>query len=387
MKIATKMVAHNSGMKSVLQVGIISGIAGMGDGFLYAYLPVKGESIGFTPIMVGVLLSMNRFVRFFSNRFVAYFANKIGVKKIYATGILFSFLVGAIYAFSPFFSLWVVARVVWGICFSILRFAKLQYISVCDKMGSALGWSASLAGIIQIIAYFIGPLLVSFFFDGMPFIVFSCILLFFIPLLIKLPDVEVVQQEIQLMRFQLPNQIDLWGFLTNFSLNGLLIVGLSKLLKLEGNEETLLFYTALFISLRRTIGILFAPLVGHFVDRFGLYQMYRIMVLFLVTGMLLIMSDLAPLGLLITFIGATANQNITPLLRIHTTVKEEQFNGITCLTSSQDMGAALGALLGLSLIIHIDQFYLFMLLAVTLLGLSWIVNTFVKKNYQRTISN
>ena len=379
MKTALLIGRTDQGLKNVLQVGLITAIAGLSDGFLYAYLPVKGEALGFTPIMIGVLLSMNRFVRFFTNRFVAYFANKIGVKKIYSTGILLSFVVSITYAFSPIFAFWVVARAIWGLCFSILRFSKLQYVSVCNKKGSALGWSASIGGIIQIIGHFIGPILIALTFDGMPFVVFGCALLFFLPLLFRLPDVDFVQQDIKLMRFQLPNRIDIWGFITNFSLDGMLIVGLSRLLKLEGDEETLLFYTAFFISIRRAIGIIFAPLVGTLVDRFGLQRAFNVEAWFLVVGMALIMSDLAPAGLIIIFIGATANQNITPLLRISTTPKKEQFSGLTRLTSSQDMGSALGALLGLSLIIHLNHFYLFMTLGLILLVFHWLVASFIKE--------
>jgi MFS family permease len=387
MKVSLGLVSRNMGMKTVLQVGLITAIAGMSDGFLYAYLPVKGEALGFTPIMIGVLLSMNRFVRFFTNRFVAFFANKIGVKKIYIIGILLSFVVSITYAFSPVFAFWVIARAIWGLCFSILRFSKLQYVSVCDQMGTALGWSASIGGIIQIIAYFIGPILIALTFDGMPFIFFGFALLLFLPLLFRLPDVDFEQQDIKLMRFQLPNRIDIWGFITNFSLDGMLIVGLSKLLKLEGDEDTLLFYTAFFISIRRAIGIIFAPLVGTLVDRFGLQRAFNVEVWFLVVGMALIMVNLAPAGLIIIFIGATANQNITPLLRINTTPKKDQFSGITRLTSSQDMGSALGALLGLSLIIHLNHFYLFMTLGVILLLFHWFVTRFIKQHLYQADSN
>lgn len=372
-------IGRTKGMQTVLRVGLITAISGLSDGFLYAYLPVKGEELGFTPIMVGVLLSMNRFVRFFTNRFVAFFANKIGVKKIYIIGILLSFVVSITYAFSPIFAFWVVARAIWGLSFSILRFSKLQYVSVCEKKGTALGWSASIGGTIQIIGYFIGPVLIALTFDGMPFLFFAFVLVFFIPLLFRLPDVQFVQQDIKLFRFQLPNRIDIWGFITNFSLDGMLIVGLSRLLKLEGDADTLLFYTAFFISIRRAIGIIFSPLVGTLVDRFGLQRAFNVEAWFLLVGMALIMVDLAPAGLIIIFIGATANQNITPLLRIHTTAKKEQFSGLTRLTSSQDMGSALGALLGLSLIIHLDHFYLFLALGLILLCFHFLVSRFIKK--------
>lgn len=366
------------GIKDILQLGFINAIAGMSDGFLYAFLPVYGVELGFTPMMVGALLSMNRFVRFFTNRLVAYMANIIGVKKLYIGGIFISLLVSLCFATMSPFVYWVIARMLWGLSFSIIRFSKLQYVSQCAKKGTAFGFSASIGGSIQIAAYFLGSLIIAWSSEGMVFLVYAILLVLCIPLLYRLPNIRMEFQDIKLTRFQLPNKIDLWGFITNFSLDGILIVGISALLKLEGDQENILFGTAMFISIRRAIGIVFAPLFGIPIDRLGLLTSYKLMVGLLLTGILLVIFNLIIPGLIVIFMGATANQTIVPLLRIQTCQPNQQFSAVTRLNSSQDMGSALGALFGLSLILTLNNSLLFSMIGVTILGFSFLVSNFIK---------
>ncbi|MGF1637495.1 MAG: MFS transporter [Cyclobacteriaceae bacterium] len=372
-------------IKDILQLGFINAIAGMSDGFLYAFLPVYGVELGFTPMMVGVLLSMNRFVRFITNRLVAYIASKLGVKKLYVGGIFISLLVSLCFATMPPFVFWVIARVLWGLSFSIIRFSKLQYVSQCAKMGTAFGFSASIGGGIQIISYFLGSLIIAWSSEGMVFLVYAILLLLCLPMLYRVPDIKIVAQDIKLTQFQLPNKIDIWGFMTNFSLDGILIVGISALMNFEGDQENILFGTALFISIRRAIGIIFAPLFGIPIDRLGLLKSYKIMVGLLVAGIILVIFDQIIPGLIVIFMGATANQTLVPLLRIQTCQPHQQFSAVTRLNSSQDMGSALGALFGLSLILHINNSVLFTIIGATLLGFSFFVSYFIKM-YSNTSS-
>lgn len=366
-------------IKTILQLGLINAVAGMSDGFLYAFLPVYRIELGFTPMMVGILLSMNRFVRFFTNRLVAFLASIIGVKKLYVGGILLSLLVSICFATMPPFLFWVIARVLWGVSFSIIRFSKLQYVSLCSKMGTAFGLSSSIGGSVQIISYFLGSIIITTYPKGMVFIVYAFFLVFCIPLLFRVPNIKIVSQDIKLTQFQLPNKIDLWGFLTNFSLDGILIVGISALINFEGDQENIFLGTALFISIRRAIGIVFAPLFGIPIDRLGLLKSYVIMVFMLLSGIVLVIFDFMIPGLIVIFIGATANQTLLPLLRIQTCQPHQQFSAVTRLNSSQDMGAAFGALLGFSLILNVDNILLFSIIGATTFGLSIIVGHFIKK--------
>lgn len=351
----------------------------MSDGFLYAFLPVYGIELGFTPMMVGVLLSMNRFVRFFTNRLVAYIASITGVKKLYVGGILLSLLVSLCFATMPPFVFWVIARMLWGLSFSIIRFSKLQYVSLCSKMGTAFGLSSSIGGSVQIISYFLGSVIIANYPKGMVFMVYAFLLVLCIPLLYRVPTIKIVSQDIKLTQFQLPNKIDLWGFLTNFSLDGILIVGISALMNFEGDQENILFGTALFISIRRAIGIVFAPLFGIPIDRLGLFKSYIIMVGMLLSGIILVIFDHINSGLIVIFMGATANQTLVPLLRIQTCQPHQQFSAVTRLNSSQDMGAAFGALFGLSVILSVDNALLFSIIGAATFGLSIIVGHFIKK--------
>lgn len=366
MAVSGFMMKYPIRIKTILQISLINSIAGMTDGFLYAYLPVIGPDLGFNAFMIGLLLSMNRFVRLIFNRFVAHLANKIGIKPLLIAGIVLSVIVSVLYALMPPFAVWVLARAIWGFCFSSLRFSKLQYISLCHRMGAAMGWTAGIGGVIQICSNTAGPWLVDHFSGGGVFLIYAVLCLLLLPLLLHIPSIDLGPQKVGLNQLRLPDSVDLWAFLINFTFAGMLIVALSTLLKNSGDQSSLLWQTSLLISLRRAIGIIFGPLFGLPIDHWGHKNSFFLSVALLLTGLgLLVFGQNLP-GLLICFIGATCNQTLLPIIRLNTCLQKDQFNAVTRFNTSQDMGSAFGALFGLSILQQFSNFWVFMIILVTL---------------------
>ncbi|NLL47853.1 MAG: MFS transporter, partial [Firmicutes bacterium] len=57
--------------KAVLNVSTIMALSIFGDSLLYAVFPLYAEQLGVPLVMVGVVLSINRWIRLFSNHLAA----------------------------------------------------------------------------------------------------------------------------------------------------------------------------------------------------------------------------------------------------------------------------------------------------------------------------
>ena len=93
----------------------------LGDSVLYAVLPARFALFGVTPGLVGVLLSVNRFIRLASNPLAAWVYLRLGFTASFLLALLLGAATTAAYGLFPSFWLLLLARVLWGVCYSFLR--------------------------------------------------------------------------------------------------------------------------------------------------------------------------------------------------------------------------------------------------------------------------
>lgn len=368
-------------LQHTLISAVIGGTAGISDGFMYAYLPVEAANIGLSAWMVGVLLSANRFIRFFSNRWIAYYANKFGVKQVYIAGAVFTFISG-ILCLTQFFLVWLLARFIWGICFSAIRFCNLQYNTKADNVATAMGWSKSLHEIISIIGYLSGPILVLNFGGQTCFVVYAVLMVLLIPAFYKMPPLQIVEQKIKAFKVQMPNASDIWGFLVSFGIDGLLIISLSKIIPTPAKGENLLLFASYYIAVRKIITIVLSPLIGWILDKISLTHSVYLCCLCIIFGFINLAWWDVNIGLTLTFIGSSINHTLVPLITVKNSSEKQQFNNLTKMSTSRDLGSAFGALFGLGIVEIMAPNYLFLILALAInLPIIWIIqSTNTKKN-------
>lgn len=102
--------------QSIVALALITAICLAGDAMLYIVLPIHWSGVGLNSLIeVGVLLSINRFVRLplnpVSNRFL--------YKKLsFRTGITLAVFLSGIttigYGLASDFSIWIILRCLWG---------------------------------------------------------------------------------------------------------------------------------------------------------------------------------------------------------------------------------------------------------------------------------
>ncbi|MFC3770672.1 MFS transporter [Paenibacillus sp. GCM10012303] len=114
--------AANANQKPITIVSIVTAFCLLGDSMLYVVLPIYWQEAGLTSLwQVGILLSINRFVRLPLNPLIGWLYHSMPLR----TGLIAAVLLGALttvgYGMFQGFAAWLVLRAVWGIAWSLLR--------------------------------------------------------------------------------------------------------------------------------------------------------------------------------------------------------------------------------------------------------------------------
>ncbi|MCD2137925.1 MFS transporter [Salinicoccus halitifaciens] len=134
---------ENKNPNTIKVVALVTALSLLGDSMLYIALPIYWEQAGLESLwQVGVLLSINRFVRLPVAPFVGWLYKRISLK----TGLIIATLLGAFttlgYGLFSGFIAWVILRSLWGVAWSFFRIGGLASVSVYskkDELGKSMG--------------------------------------------------------------------------------------------------------------------------------------------------------------------------------------------------------------------------------------------------------
>ena len=105
------------------------GITLLGDSSLYVLLPIYAKEIGIPVAAVGVLLSINRFIRLGTNQFVSKLYSKIGSHRLFLVSVILAGITTFLYGLPVGFVIFLISRAVWGGCWSSMRLVCFIKIS------------------------------------------------------------------------------------------------------------------------------------------------------------------------------------------------------------------------------------------------------------------
>lgn len=124
-------------MRPAFPVSLTVSASLIGDTFLYTVLPVSAARLGVEPLLVGVILSANRWVRLATNPLAGRLYERLPAGKLVLAAIVLSAISTALY-FDPTWVLGIVAaRLLWGLCFSLLRLGAV--LAAIDEAGARAG--------------------------------------------------------------------------------------------------------------------------------------------------------------------------------------------------------------------------------------------------------
>lgn len=124
-------------MRPAFPVSLTVSASLVGDTFLYTVLPVTASRLGVEPLLVGVILSANRWVRLATNPLAARLYERLPAGRLVLAAIVLSAISTALYADPTWIVGIVAARLLWGFCFSILRLGAV--LAAIDEAGARAG--------------------------------------------------------------------------------------------------------------------------------------------------------------------------------------------------------------------------------------------------------
>ncbi|WHY59995.1 MFS transporter [Cytobacillus firmus] len=400
--------------KPIIIVAIVTALSLLGDSMLYIALPIYWETAGLESIwQVGVLLSINRFIRLPFNPFAGWIYKHISLKA----GLIIAVLLGGFttigYGVFEGFAAWVILRALWGIAWSFFRIGGLSVVAVYaenNKRGSSMGLYNGLYRTGSLVGMLVGGLLVPILGLSTVSIAFGLLSLLGLPLMLssKINQVEETPGKIDTMAEEKPfigrtaNKavIIVSGFLIAMLYQGIVTSTMSSLIEHFYGESisiwnvvvSVTFLSGLIQAVRWTWEPFLGKTVGHWSDGASGRLPIFIVSLIFAGGVFGLVSAKLPLWLwiavtLLVMAGATILSTILDTIALDTAKTANVVSFLTVYTIFQDVGAALGPAISY-IVIQLDAGFTFLYwggsFILLILAAIWTVlakrfNTFIRK--------
>ncbi len=136
-------------------------LVNLGDTLFYVIVPTYYTHLGLLPFQVGILLSVNRWVRLATNHLVEYGYRRYP-SDLWLLGAFFlGSAVCTVYGFAATFTLFLLARIGWGIAYSLLRQAGIMRVVSCSSekdLAEQMGYFTGINALWRTSGLFLGAL-------------------------------------------------------------------------------------------------------------------------------------------------------------------------------------------------------------------------------------
>lgn len=336
-----------AGLKYPIYSSLTLSFASFGDAFLYPFLPQYADTMEIPVVWIGLLLSVNRFIRILFNPVVVKLFARYGVRNVTIVASVMAIISTFGYGLEwGLFSL-LLFRVVWGMAYAILRISTLAYAFEHETIGVSLGIGKSIQEAGPMLALWLGPSLLNYF---TPTNIFFVLALVSIPSLlhaISLPHLKYIPLSAQRTLFNFPTLLNLMTFGISFVADGALIVVTGLFLAQHNSSLTMLTITSIaagYLAYRRVSFILFSPLAGQLAERVGFMKLFNFSFLMIIAGLLFLLMGWVPAALIIIFTFNSIYITISP--GAAAILKPDKIRAVASNASWWDIGAAAGALTG-----------------------------------------
>jgi MFS transporter, DHA1 family, multidrug resistance protein len=322
--------------------------ASLGDAFLYPFLPVNSLLVGIPIAWVGVVLSINRFVRIVANTWLVNVFSRYGLRTVTAVAVCLALLSTTGYAFADSISFWLFCRVVWGLSFSAMRTGTLGYALGQAKNGIAIGISRGLQEIGPVAALLLAPLLITTLRPTSMFLVLALLSLPALYFVSRLPVGNDKPDRTPSERFaRLPSIQNSITFCSSFLIDGVVIVELGQLFLSSGWDMTSLeatTLTAFCLGYRRICLMVTSPVGGWLADRIGFQRVFRWSLIFAIVGIMIVLLGWVDVGIVVTFTFYSIHVATAP--GAASQAKNHALYAVSVNATGRDLGAATGTLSG-----------------------------------------
>lgn len=362
----------SSSFRGALISSGVMAFAGLGDTLLYPILPIYGKEMGFSVFFIGLMLSINRFVRIFANTPIANIIDKLGMKKVLIICSILAVSTTLFYGLKLGIITFFIARVIWGLSYSGLKIATLNYAAqVKNASGLAFGLSKSIKSMGGLIALWFCPFLIDSLGVENGFFLVALISSIGVIMAFTLPkhQVKANPEKVKTKKTFHPSSINLLVFILSVAIDGILVVALSHLLANQYPGTTqLLAIVAFYLLLKRSFVFGFSFISGILTLKIQPIKLFNISVIFCLIGLLLITFNLIFVGTILAFLFNTVVVTFSPLVAMQLqTGKQNSLQAISSVSTWWDLGAAIGAFAGIFLIEKIGTQCIFLILSILII--------------------
>jgi MFS family permease len=143
-----------------LPVALVVSASLLGDTFLYTVLPVQASSLGISRPTVGLILSLNRWVRLGTNPLAARLFERFPAGALVLVAIILTAVSTALYALPAMLFVFFAGRLLWGFCYSLLRLGS--FLSALEDATAHAGRRIGNTRAVWGLGYFGGAIFAPF---------------------------------------------------------------------------------------------------------------------------------------------------------------------------------------------------------------------------------
>ena len=333
----------------------------LGDSLLYTILPSYYPLLGLAPLQVGILLSVNRWIRLATNHMAEQCYRRYPSDLWLILAFFMGSVVTAMYGIAKMFIIFLGARILWGISFSFIRQAGIMTAVESGSeahLGERLGYYRGISAMWHTSGMLLGGLSHDVFGFTITLVGLSILSLVAVPLgalsqkglrRLKKPLAKVVPGKGDV-------RVICCGFAVGLVGGGMLMSTLGLILKEQVGESFLVAgysigvvtLTGLILGLRWFIDGIGSPILGAIADRTGRQRSITFFFLLGAVTLIVVAVYSKPI-LLIPFILIFFICGTTLYTLLSAQAAQSGSRSVASFATAMDLGMSVGPLIGWSI--------------------------------------
>jgi len=325
-------------------------LALLGDVLLYAVLPLHAEAFGIGLVWVGILLSVNRFIRVFAYGLISRITEKVGARNMAIVAVIGASASTLMYGVvdGPWILLF--ARAMWGLCYATLVLTVLAYaITDRTRTGTRVGVSQSTQSIGPLAVLLGGTWLVTVIGPRDIFIWLAVLSIAALPIAWSLPRTAGETRRISKTptpRSLRPSALDAVLFILAVVVDGLFSFSATLMMAERVSVSTAVIGGGALLAMRDISHLIVSPIAGFIGDRLGAERIFLIALGIVVIGLALIGAGWLITGAFVMLSAKSAAMALAPAVVVQNTSESQSvMPTIARIQAARDLGAAIGPLL------------------------------------------
>jgi MFS family permease len=270
--------------RAAVLVSVAVAFSLLGDQALYTILPTHFEDQGLLYIQVGILLSVNRWIRLLTNHVAESLAGRFHATFTLVLALTVGAGTSLLYGVVSNFTILLLARMTWGLCWSFLR--QLGTMVAVDSAGNhsvgrSVGLFHGISRMGSIAGFLLGGLLYEQVGYTMTFVILAASSMLAVPAAIA----AGVHRHIHTSQFMNPEPAAAghrrYSLLMCATVSGLALSAVTTSLGYSLREKVgqsvtvgsivvgIVVVNGILLASRHVVGTLGAPFAGHVLDRIG----------------------------------------------------------------------------------------------------------------------